>query len=310
MNVYRKEPLPAIYTRLGFVRKFATYGFLADCPEDLSHLRELQSVVAGNACISSLERDYMLFVKADFPDDILTRDGSSDDVIKWGVFCWKLWDAESLVKDSRPTEAISYEDAGIDADYLDSLAHPTSCLPMLRETQKLFESANGRDKGYELNPKRAADIKEIEKQLFASIKLRAMKQGMTKRKPTTTPKSPKTSGNPQVSPKRRNEILQKNNYRCVFCGNDASDGAKLEVNHIIPRNLIKKLHLDSALHTTPENLCVTCFSCNRGKSDNLASKDIEYYCNAFSNPEHPNHGLLPYLRKISELQTLWRQVPE
>ncbi len=310
MNVYRKEPLPAIYTILGFVRKFATYGLLADCPEDLPRLRELQSVVAGDACISSLERDYMLFVKAEFPDDILTRDGSSDDVIIWGVFYWKLWDAESLVKDSRPTEAISYEDAGIDADYLDSLAHLTSCLPMLRETQTLFESDNGKYKGYELKPKRVAAIKEIEKQLFASIKLQKMKQGMTKRKPTTTPKSTKTSGNPQVSPKLRSEILQKNNYRCVFCGNGASDGAKLEVDHIIPRSLIKKLHLDSALHMDPKNLCVTCFSCNRGKSDNLATEDIEYYRNTFSNPEHPNYGLLPYLKKISELQTLQRQVPK
>lgn len=304
MDMYRKEPLPAIYTILGFVRKFATYGILADCPEDLPRLRELQSVVAGDACISSLERDYMLFVKAEFSDDILKRDGSSDDVIKWGVFYWKIWDAESLVKDSRPTEAISYEDAGIDADFLDSLAHPTSCLPMLRETQKLFESENGKYKGYELKPKRVAAIKEIEKQLFASIKIRKMKQGMTKQKPTTTPKSTKTASNPQVSPKLRNDILRKNNYRCVLCGNDASDNAKLEVDHIIPRNLIDKLHLDSALHTDSKNLCATCFRCNRGKSDNLATEDIEYYCNIFSDPEHPNHGLLPYLRKISELQTL------
>ena len=97
MDVFRKEPLPAIYTELGFVRKFAPYGILADCPKDLSLLRKLQSVVAGDACISSLERDHTLFVKAEFPDDIQARGGSSDDVIEWRVFCWKLWDAESLV---------------------------------------------------------------------------------------------------------------------------------------------------------------------------------------------------------------------
>ncbi len=304
MDVYRKEPLPAIYTKLGFVRKFATFGWLADCPEDLTCLRELQSVVAGDACISSLEYDYMLFVKAVFPNDIQARDGSSDDVIKWGVFYWKLWDAETLVKDSRPAEAVSYEDAGINYEFLDSLAHPTSCLPMLRETQKLFESDNGKNKGYELKPERVSAIKEIEQQLFASFKLRKMKQGMTKRKPTTTSKSTKTSGNPQVPPKLRNDILRKNHYRCMLCGNSASDGAKLEVDHIISRNLIKKLHLDSALHTAPENLCIKCFSCNRGKSDNLTTEDNEYYRNEFSNPEHPNHGLLPYLKKISELQAL------
>ncbi len=131
-----------------------------------------------------------------------------------------------------------------------------------------------------------------------------MKQGMKLQKPTTTSQSTKTSANPQVSPKLRNEILQKYNYRCMFCGNGASDGVKLEVNHIIPRSLIKKLDIDYALYTDPKNLCVTCFSCNRGKSDNLATEDIEFYRVTFSKPEHPNHGLLRYLRKISELQTL------
>ena len=244
-----------------------------------------------------------MFVKAEFPDDIQARGGSSDDVIEWRVFCWKLWDAESLVTNVQPAEAISFEDAGIDADFLDSLAHPASCLSMLRQTQNLFESDNGRYKGYELKQEMVAAIKGIEKALFASIKLRAMKQGMKLRKPTTTSQSTKTSSEPQLSPKLRNEILQKYNYRCMFCGNGASDGVKLEVNHIIPRSLIKKLDIDYALYTDPKNLCVTCFSCNRGKSDNLATEDIEYYRNAFSKPGHPNHGLLRYLGKISELQT-------
>ena len=303
MDVYRKEPLPAIYTELGFVRKSAPF-ILADCPEDLSSLRKLQSVAAGDACVSKLEWSHTFFVKAELPDDIATRDGSSDTVIKWRVFYWKLWDAQSLVKDSRPTEAISYEDAGIDADYLDSLAHPTSCLSMLRQTQNLFESDNGRSKGYELKSGMVAAIKEIEKPLIASVKLRTIKQGMKLRKPTTTSQSTKTSSEPQLSPKLRNEILQKNNYRCMFCGNGVSDGARLEVHHIISRSLINKLHLDPTLLKNPKNLCAACFSCNRGKSDNLTTKDIEFYLNAFSKPEHPNHGLLRYLRKISELQTI------
>ena len=76
------------------------------------------------------------------------------------------------------------------------------------------------------------------------------------------------------------------------------------MNHIIPHSLIRKLNLNSVLHTAPENLCVTCFSCNRGKSDNLATEDIEYYRREFSEPEHPNHNLISYFTKISELQKL------
>ena len=297
MDVYRKKPLPAIYTQLGFVRESGPF-LIADCPEDLPRLQQLQKIVAGNACLSEIEWSHAFFVKAAaIPDDVLIRDGTSDAVIKWVVFYWKLYDAESLVTDHRPSEAVRLATAEISTDFLDSLAHPTSCLPMLRKTEDLF-NANGR-KGYELEPRIATAIKEIEKPLIASLKLRVMKQ----LRPTANAGSSKATVNPQVPPKLRETILRKNNYRCIFCGKNSSD-TKLEVNHIIPRNLINRLNLNSGLHTAPENLCVTCFSCNRGKSDNLATEDIEYYRDAFLNPEHPNHGLLVHLTKISELQAL------
>ena len=106
--------------------------------------------------------------------------------------------------------------------------------------------------------------------------------------------------------KLRDTILRTSNYRCTFCGKDSSAEA-LEVHHIIPRNLIKRLGLNHGLHKAPENLCVACFSCNRGKSDNLTPEDIEYYRAVFSKPEHPNHDLLVHLAKISELQALGPQ---
>ena len=304
MDVYRKEPLPVIYTQLGFVRELGTC-MIADCPEDLSRLQQLQKIVAGEACVSEIEWSHGLFIKAAIPDDVLMREGTSGTVIEWRIWWWKLWDAQyaqSLVADRWPAEAVRLTDAGIGTDFLDSLAHPTSCLPMLRQAEVLFSSDNGRYKGYQLKPVAAAAIKEIENSLIASMKLDAMKR----LKLTANSGSSKAIGNPQVRPKLRDTILRKNNYRCMFCGKNPSDAAvKLEVHHIISRNLIKKLHLDPALHADLEhNLCVTCFSCNRGKSDNLTTEDIEYYRAAFSNPEHPNHNLLPYLTKISELQTL------
>ena len=296
MNVYRNNPIPTIYSRLQFVRKSSPCA-LADCSEDLPRLQKLQQIVAGDACISEIEWSYGLFIKAEIPDDVLMAKGTSDAVIKWIVFYWKLWDAGSLVTGQRPAEAVPITNAGISTDFLDSLAHPTSCLPMLRQTEVLF-NVNGR-KGYELQPRIADAIEQIEKPLIASIKLKAMKQ----LRPTVNAGSFQATGNPQVRPKLRDTILRKNNYRCIFCGKNSSD-TKLEVNHIIPRNLINRLNLNSGLHTAPENLCVTCFNCNRGKSDKLATKDIEYYRDAFSKPEHPNHGILLHLTKISELQTL------
>ena len=292
MEVYRKNPIPVIYTELGFVRA-APPSILADCPEDLPRLQLLQSVAGGQSCVSELERPYWLIVKAELPDDIFVRNGNSWEVIEWRVYFWKLWDAESLVNDSQPAEAIRLADAGVNAQFLNSLAHPTSCLPMLRETQKVF------GEGYKLRPKTVAALERIETPLIAGLKLNTMKQ----LKPAANSRLHNVTGDPQISPKLRDTILRRGNYRCLFCGQDSSIIA-LEVNHIIPRNLINKLHLASALHTAPENLCVTCRDCNRGKCDNLTSEDIEYYRNAFSNQGHPNHDLLPHLTKLSELQAL------
>ena len=297
MDVYRQRPLPVIYTRLDFVRAPSSVGLVADCPEDMPRLRKLQRIVAGDICVSEIEWDYAFFVKLDIPHDIVTLDGTSDAVIQWRIFHWKAYDAESLVRgDHNPAEAVSLESAGIDTDFLDSLAHPTSCIPLLRQVETYF--SKGDYKGYGLKPEIASAIKEIEDPLIAALKLKDMKRRI---KPRRNQWQPKVVGTPQLRPKLRDRILRKNKYRCLFCGKGSLD-TELEVHHIIPRNLIKKLHLDPALHTSPENLCVTCFSCNRGKSDSLAKEDIEYYLDAFSSPVHLNHDLLPYLRKISDLQ--------
>lgn len=292
MDVYRKEPLPAIYTKIPFVRESNPI-LIADCHEDLPRLRKLQGIAAGNNCISQFQWDHAWFVKAEIPDDIGTLDGTSDVVIKWRVFYWKLWDVESLVKDWEPAEAVLLTSAGISDDFLDSLAHPTSCLDMLRQTEVLF---NG---GYQLEPRIVSAIKQIEAPLTASNKLREMKQ----LKPVAKSRSSKAIGKSRVRPKLRDTILRRDNFRCIFCGKNSSN-TELEVHHIISRSVINKLGLDPTLQMAPENLCVTCFNCNRGKRDNLPREDIQYYCRAFLDREHPNHGLLVHLTKISELQTL------
>ena len=290
MEVTRKTVLPAMYTRLSFVRQSGIFA-LCDCCDDFPLIQQLQSVVAGNACLSELERPHWLFLKAQIPDEVPKLHGTSDACIEWHVFYWKLWDVESLVTNSRPAEAVPLGDAGIDIDFLESLAHPQSCLPMLRQTQVML------NEGYELRPDVKAAIDEMEKPLLARTKLRKMKPS---RFANTGPT--KSHHNSPISPKLRETILRRDSYTCRFCG-QGPPNTSLEVNHIIPRSLIRKLNLDSTLYKSPKNLCTTCFSCNRGKSDNLAPEDIDYYRNAFASPQHPNHSISPFLMRISDMQS-------
>lgn len=60
-------------------------------------------------------------------------------------------------------------------------------------------------------------------------------------------------------PKRlRFEILRRDNYACHYCGAKASEGATLQVDHVIPEAL--------GGPTEPENLVTACSDCNAGKS--------------------------------------------
>ncbi len=292
MDVYRQAALPAMYTELEFVRR-SPLAISVDCPEDLPLIRRMQRVVAGDTCLSEFERLHWLIVKAEIPDDLSALDGTSGTRIEWRYFYWKLWDVESLVTNSRPAEAVDLGDAAIDIGFLKAKgrALPKSCLPMLRQTQIMM---NG---GYELRPDVEAAIDEKEKPLLASIRLSKMKpSGLANTGPT------KPHHNSPIPPKLRKRVLRRDGYRCVFCGK-GSTYTPLEVDHIIPRGLIRKLDLDSTLHDSAKNLCTTCFSCNRGKSDNLAREDVDYYRNVFSDPQHPNHSLLPYLMNISDMQS-------
>lgn len=295
MDVYRKKPVPVIYTELCFVR--AARGLLADCPGDISLLKQIQNIAAGQACVSELEGAYQYIIKAEFQDDIRTLTGNSGRVINWKFYHWKFWDVTTLVSGNRPTEAVALTQAGIEYQFLDSLAHPTSCLPLLSETERALTA--GEYRGFTLHSNVAQQLEEHEKSLIARVKLAAMKQ----LEPLSRIRTLKQAADPTISATLRDEVLRRDNYRCVFCGQDASSTA-LEVNHIIPRSLIRKLHLEAALHTAPENLCVTCFRCNRAKSDHLAKEDIAYYTGKFSDVGHHNHGVLQHLDLIAKLQML------
>jgi hypothetical protein len=56
-------------------------------------------------------------------------------------------------------------------------------------------------------------------------------------------------------------VLQRDGFKCVYCGRSPSDGTVLEVDHVHPRS---KGGSDE-LH----NLVTACWECNRGKGDLL-----------------------------------------
>lgn len=62
-----------------------------------------------------------------------------------------------------------------------------------------------------------------------------------------------------MSPSLRMEVLKRDGYRCRICGRSANDGARLEVDHIIPISKGGKTELS--------NLQTLCWDCNRGKGN-------------------------------------------
>ena len=292
MDILRVTPVPALYTCLPFVRRSAEILF-ADTADDMGILRGLQRVASRLACPSTLEASHQLIVGVRLPEHVLSLSGASGTAVAWRTLHWKLWDAECFVTGERPAEAVAWVDAVGSEHDLRSLAAPRSCLPLLRQAEKLFGG------GYRLDPSVADQIADEERRLFASMNLEHMKANIAGRAPRRTP----ASRSPKASRKIRDAVLRRDMYRCFFCGR-GTPAVELEVNHIVPRSLVRKLQLPESLHTDPANLCVTCVDCNRGKSDVIHREDSAFYLAAFAESRHPNHGIVPFLETIAAVQSL------
>lgn len=59
----------------------------------------------------------------------------------------------------------------------------------------------------------------------------------------------------------RFKVLERDGFRCRYCGKSQEDGAKVEVDHVIPRS--------KGGRDTMDNLVTACFDCNRGKRDKI-----------------------------------------
>jgi hypothetical protein len=280
---------------LSFVRE-APPSLLADLPDDLDYLKRLQLVASGKECVSSLEASTQLILKADLPDNILSLVATSGDVVKWSYWYWKAWDVEYLIKRGQPAEAVPIEGAGISAPFLDSIIDQRSCIPFLENVEILL--TEGSKQGYVLANEIRQGIQEREARLLATLRIAALK-GL----PSSGKRPSETHSESPVPIKTRERVLRRDNYRCIFCGATA-DRMKLEVNHIVPRSLIRKLNLSKLLFLEEMNLCTTCWPCNRSKSDTLHREDIQFYLQSFSNPNHPNNAVVPFLEAIMKLQAL------
>lgn len=62
-----------------------------------------------------------------------------------------------------------------------------------------------------------------------------------------------------VTPSLRYDVMKRDHFRCCLCGRSSKDGAKLEVDHIIP--------VSKGGRTTMDNLQTLYWDCNRGKSN-------------------------------------------
>lgn len=80
-----------------------------------------------------------------------------------------------------------------------------------------------------------------------------------RRKQSSKVRVPKTkTGSVRLVPLRaRFAILKRDGFRCQLCGATPGDGARLEVDHRVPK---AKGGSDD-----PSNLWALCFDCNRGK---------------------------------------------
>lgn len=293
MNVYRKNSIPAIYLTIPWIRKPSGKVLFADCPEDIEYIKQMQNVCSGSLCLSSFDRNNNFMIKAMFPETWKDYDGSSDDLIQWSYYHWKVWDILYLIDNKKPVEAISLKQAGISDSYLESIENTKSCIPILKELRNISEYGD-------LTPKKLSTVKDKESSLLSQIKLRKMK-GSAIRISDENQKEKEVERTTQVGLKLRKEILRRDNYRCIFCGT-TSENTSLEVDHILPKAFIKKMCLSENLYTEKYNLCTTCKSCNREKRDILHPIDIQFYFEKFKDSSHPNNKILDFLGKIRDLQ--------
>lgn len=66
-------------------------------------------------------------------------------------------------------------------------------------------------------------------------------------------------------------VLQRDGFRCRYCGQEAADGVRLEVDHVVPRS--------AGGSDNMSNLLTACEECNQGKRDSWPSdRELNLRC--------------------------------
>ena len=304
---YRKTPVPLLYTKLPFVRVCRPmYG---DCAHDPGLVDDLILVARGVKCPTLLEMQDELIIRCDIPDFVLEPNGTRDSFLHcWQCFHWKVHDVAwwflhgvRLADVPCPSQTMSLEEAGITSEALGAIGAPTSCIPLLRERRvDEYTDANGRRR-HLFTRKQLATLAYLDERVLATPDCAWLETipktfGTDARHAAGRTKQPGS-----ISCGLRYRIFRRDRYRCAFCRH--SDTA-IQVHHIIPRSFVSKLDLHGSLFDAEYNLITACTDCNSAKSDRLTTDDIRCYIDLFGDPAHPNHRILPYLRRLSDLQSL------
>jgi hypothetical protein len=110
-----------------------------------------------------------------------------------------------------------------------------------------------------------------------------------------------TKTNRSISLKLRDEILRRDNFKCVYCGRGVSDGVRLHLDHIIP--------FSKGGSSEADNLQTLCEECNLGKSNRHSHSNYE-------NNDIPPPDMIAFYRNLlglklqftyAELKTAFRE---
>lgn len=82
-------------------------------------------------------------------------------------------------------------------------------------------------------------------------------------------KAPKNGGNGNAPTflKLRFQVLERDGFRCRYCGRSVEDGAKLQLDHVHPKSKGGKWERN--------NLITACQECNLGKGDRVLQARAE-----------------------------------
>lgn len=270
-----------------------------DSPEDAERMKILRRIISGETCVSEWESPDFFVLAISGLNEKSGYTGHSYKTYCFDLLWLKFHDVCYWLKNQpKAGGAIPLSRAGLDIKRIEALGIKRSCVQLFHKAELTL----GMQKGSYLSKEEEKMILEKEKSLFAVFDLQKIKNsyGLYKQE-TFKPKLSISSDG-----KQRKRVLELDGEQCIFWGTDedCQRHEKLEAGHIIPKATIKRLHLNQKLIKADYNLAAMCFRCNHKISDYLSKKHVDFYLKKFTESTHRNHKIVPYLRRIKDIQEL------